>query len=221
MCNNRKRSGSIKLTLLDFPSKKWKDAGAVLQIDYNSYKVVRASDNKGIQFDGTHLLTNVSGGNWLTILFLPAHANLVHKVTGTDLKVTFDDGKIAKWNINRQYTYSYSMNGTTPVITCAGEGLGTQNGISQLENWGTTRDGDAFTSQIVENVVWNTTCGAHAPVTGKINIKVDAKEFELTSVIGVDVSGNPVTPAVNTCPYGLKVSWIWKTKTGSKIYPYQ
>jgi hypothetical protein len=69
-------------------------------------------------------------------------------------------------------------------------------------------------------VVWNTTCGAWAPVTGELDIKVQSKAFDLIMLIGVDQNGNPVIPAQNTCPYGMKISWTYGSKTGSKIYPY-
>jgi len=224
VCDNRKRAGSIKLTLQGFASgKRWEDKGAILEIVYSNYKVTRASDGKSIKFNGEINVTNVTGGNLILLYFgiAPNQTSLIHKVEGTNLQIVFDEAKTATWNINRQVTYTKSMNGSTVVFTCTGEGIGTYNGISNLENWGTTRDGDAFTSQITEPVVWNTTCGAGAPVTGKLIMKVDSKEFELTITVGVDINGNPVTPSVNECPYGLKVSWKWKNDTGSKIYPYQ
>ncbi len=224
VCNNRKRSGSIKLTLQGFASGiRWENPGAVLQVVYTDYKVTRASDGKSVKFNGALNLTNVSGGNLILLYFgiAPNQTSLIHTAEGSNIQVVFDDSKTATWNINRKATYTKSMNGSTVVFTCTAEGLGTYNGISNLENWGTTRDGDVFTSQVTEPVIWNTTCGAGAPVTGKLIMKVDSKEFEITITVGVDSNGNPVPPAVNECAYGLKVSWVWKDKTGSKIYPYQ
>jgi hypothetical protein len=224
VCNNRKRAGSIKLSLLDFVSgKRWENPGAVLEIEYKDYKITRASDGKSIKFNGTINLTNVSGGNLILLYFgiAPNQTSLIHKVEGSNIQVVFDDVKTAIWNINRQATYTKSMNGSTVVFTCTAEGIGTYNGISNLENWGTTRDGDEFTSQVTQPVIWNTTCGAGAPVTGLVIMRVDSKEFELTITVGVDQNGNPVVPSVNNCPYGLKVSWKYKNKTDSKIYPYQ
>ena len=223
VCNNRKRSGSVKATIVNFVGGvRWKDPGAVLQLLYTDYKITRASDGASIKFNGTLSITNVTGGNLVYLLLglAPNTTNLIHRVEGNSINVTFDDTKTATWNINRQYTYTKYMNGSTPVIECKGEGMGTNSGLSNLENWGTTRDGDDFTSQVSEPVIWNTTCGLYAPVTGVLIIAVAAKEFELTTTIGVDISGNPVTPAINTCPYGLKVSWKWKNKTGSKLYKY-
>ncbi|MBS1635301.1 MAG: hypothetical protein JST26_05215 [Bacteroidetes bacterium] len=216
VCDNRKREGSIRLTIIDHAlGKRWKDAGCVLKVDYLSYKVTRASDGKSLKFNGTHYVTNVNGGTWLNLV-LNTQPNLVHTIKGDGLSVEFEDGHTSTWNIHRQYTYTW--NGS--VLTCTGEGIGTYNGISSLENWGTTRDGDEFTSQVTTPVVWNTTCGAWAPITGEVVIKVDSKFFELKCNFGVDASGNSVTTAPNSCPYGWKVEWKYKNKTNHKIFGY-
>lgn len=219
VCNNRKRSGSIKLTIQGYANgTRWNDAGCVLQLDYINYKVTRASDSKSIEFNGTHYITNVSGGNAITLIF-GLQPTLVHSVTGTSLSVKFSDGSNATWNIHRQVTYTYDA--ANVIITAKCEGIGSYNGISQLENWGTTRKGDEFTSQVTVPVVWNTTCGANAPVEGQLLIKVDSKEFELKCTLGVDNSGTPVPITVNNCPYGMKVEWSHKNKNKEKIIAYK
>lgn len=215
-CNNRTRTGSIRLTILNYTSGvRWKHVGAVLKVDYLNYKVTRASDGKSVELNGTQNVTNNSGGTWFDLIFL-GQANLSHQVTGTNLNVTFDGSKTAVYNIHRKFTYTWS--GT--VLTCVGEGIGTSNNLSNLENYGTTRDGDAFTSQVTTPVVWNTTCGAWAPVQGAVDIRVDGKSFDLKCTFGVDVNGNSVTVAPNSCPYGMKVEWSYKKKTNKKIFGY-
>lgn len=215
-CNNRTRTGSIKLTILDYASgKRWKNAGCVMQVDYYLYKVKRASDGKSVRLEGTQYLTNVSGGTWFDLLF-SGQSNLVSTVTGENLSVNFDDASTANYNINRKFTYTWA----SPVITCVGEGIGSHNGLSNLENYGTTRDGDPFTSQVTTPIVWNTTCGAWAPTQGEVNIKVDSKDFALKCLFGVDASGNPVSVGANNCPYGWKVEWTYKNKTKKKTLGY-
>lgn len=211
-CYGRTRSGKIKLTLVDYTSgKRWKDAGAVLKMEFMDYKVTR-SDGKSLTFNGTANTTNVSGGN-IVLLTLGFQSELVHKVEGTNINAKFDDGKSSTCNVTRKFTYTYANN----VWSLRGEGFGTRNGLSEIENWGTTRDGDEFTSQVQQPVIWNTTCGAHKPVSGKLNIVVASKEFALTTTLGTDNSGNVVSSG---CPWGLKVEWEYKNKTGSKLYAY-
>lgn len=215
VCNNRKRSGSIRLTIVNYSQGvRWKDSMAVLKVDYINYKVTRASDNKSLMFNGTHYNTNVVGGNLVTLIF--TGNPVIRTITGNGMVVTFDDGSVSSWNINRKYTYTRSGS----VYTCTGEGIGTYNGISNLENWGTTRDGDNFTSKVETPVVWNTTCGAWAPIQGKLDIKVDAKDFDLKVTFGVDQSGNAVAVAANSCAYGWKVEWSHNNRTNDKIFGY-
>ena len=219
VCSNRKRSGSIKLTILNHAQGvRWRDSAAVMQVDYIDYKVTRASDNKSIKFNGTQYVTNVLGGDLGQLILFGT--TVIRTITGNNLQVTFDDGSVASWNINRKYTYTRTMNGSTYVFTWTGEGLGSANGETNLENWGTTRDGDAFTSKVETPVVCNTTCGLWNAVQGKMNIKVAAKEFALVVTMGVDQAGNPITPSTNACPWGWKVEWTYKNKTNDKKFQY-
>lgn len=217
-CNNRTRTGSIRATIVNYAAgQRWKNAGCILRIEYYGYKVTRASDGKSIQLDGTQYITNISGGTWVDLLFF-GQPNLTHSVTGDDLNVTFDGSGTAHYNIYRKFTYTWS--GSTSVLTCVGEGIGTSSGFNNLENYGTTRDGDWFTSQVTTPVVWNTTCGAWAPIQGEVNIKVASKYFDLKCLFGVDTGGNPITVGTNSCPYGWKVEWKYKNKTKTKTLGY-
>lgn len=215
-CNNRTREGDIRLTILDYASgKRWKDAGCVMKVEYFLYKVTRASDGKSVRLEGVQYLTNVSGGTWFDLLFL-GQPNLVSTVTGENLSVNFDNSSTAVYNINRKFTYTWANN----ILTCTGEGIGSADGLSNLENYGTTRDGDPFTSQVITPVVWNTTCGAWAPIQGEVDIKVDSKDFKLNCLFGVNQTGNAITVGSNSCPYGWKVSWKYKNKTNTKVLGY-
>jgi hypothetical protein len=218
VCNNRKREGKIKLTLQGFPNKKWKDAGAVMTIDFMNYKVTRASDGKSVMLNGSQLAVNVSGTTWWDLLFTTAHKSIVSEIKENGgVNVTFSDGKTALYHINRRVTYSW-VSGFT--YQCTAEGIGSHESLSNLENYGTTRDGDAFTSQVTTPIVWNTTCGWFAPVQGVVDIKVDSKEFNLIVTFAVNSSGQPVSVAANTCAYGWKVEWKHKNKTKNKIFNY-
>jgi hypothetical protein len=213
ICNGRIRAGMIKLTLVGYTTgTRWKTAGAVCRMDFTDYKVTRSSDSKSLVFNGTANVTNVSGGN-IVLLTFGLQPNVIHKIESGAITVKFDDGKTSTCNLSRQFTYTYS-NG---VYQVKGEGVGSKNGLSSIENWGTTRDGDEFTSQVTQPVIWNSTCGAHKPVSGKLDIQVASKEFGLVTTLGVDNSGNVVSSG---CPWGLKVEWTYKNKSGSKLYAY-
>lgn len=216
-CDNRTRTGSIKLTLQGFATgTRWKDAGAVVKIEFNNYKITRASDQASMQFNGTQFLTNVSGGNWWTLLIVQTQTALVTTITGTNLNVTFQDNKTAVYNINRRLTYSLS----NAVISVKGEGIGNNGTFSDLENYGTTRNGEAFTSRVTQPIIWNTTCGAGAPMQGVIDLAVPSKSLGLICTYGVNTSGTPVTVGPNQCAYGWKYQWTAGANTGTQVVKY-
>lgn len=216
-CDNRTRTGSIKLTLQNYSSgARWKDQGAVIKVDYLAYKITRASDQESLLLNGTQLLTNVSGGNWFTLLITQTQTALVTSVTGTNLNVTFKDSSTAIYNINRKITYSLANS----IVSVTGEGIGTNGTLNNLENFGTTREGNAFTSQVSTPIVWNTTCGAGAPLQGKVTLKVATKNYDLSFIYGVDVSGNPVVVGANQCPYGWNLQWTANNVTKNKLVKY-
>ncbi|MES2565796.1 MAG: hypothetical protein V4565_02950 [Bacteroidota bacterium] len=215
--NNRKRSGSIRLTILNYASgQRWKLAGCVMKVEYLAYRVTRASDAAFIELNGIQNLTNVSGGTWWE-LYTFAQPNLSSSVTGTNLSVNFNGAGTASYNIHRKFTYTLSA---AYVLTCTGEGIGNSNGIGNLENYGTTRDGDAFTSQVTSPIVWNTTCGGGAPLSGHLIIKVASKSFDLDCLFGVNSAGVPITVGSNQCAYGWKLTWTAGTTTQDKIIAY-
>lgn len=219
-CSNRKRTGAIRLTLQSYTTgKRWKDQGAVVMVEFLNYKVERASDDKSITLNGVQYLTNETGGTWWEFLILKTQPSLGIKSEGNSLQVTFDDGKTASYNIHRRVVYTMPT-GDLQSLTCTAEGTGSLNGLGNLENYGLTRDGDEFTSQVVTPIVWNWTCGWWAPIQGEVNVKVDSKEFTLNCLFGVNSSGNSVNVGANDCPYGWKVEWKLKKKTRSKVIRY-
>lgn len=216
-CWNRTRTGKIKLTILNYTSGvRWKHTNAQLQVDYIGYKVTRTSDGKFVELNGTAIVTNVSGGTWVDLV-LASQPNLVHSVSASGLNASFDNDGTAIYNINRKFTYTY----TSLVFTAVGEGTGSHDGLNNLENWGTTRKGDNFTSEVKTPIIWNTYCGAHAPVQGEVQIKVNDKSFTLNCLFGVDVNGDSQPVVANSCPYGMKVDWTYKKKSYKKIFAYQ
>lgn len=214
--NNRKRSGSIRLTIINYASgQRWKMVGCVMKVEYLAYRVTRASDSQFIELNGIQMLTNISGGTWWE-LFIGTQPNLSSSVTGTNLSVNFNGAGTASYNINRKFTYTWS----NLVLTCTGEGIGSSGGLNSLENYGTTRDGDPFTSQVNSPIVWNTTCGWGAPLSGQLIIKVPSRSLELNCVFGVNSSGTPITVGSNQCAYGWKLYWTLNSNTGNKVIAY-
>ena len=216
VCNNRKRDGSIKLTIIDYAlGKRWKNVGCVLKVEFLGYKVTRASDGQNITINGTQMLTNISGGTWVDLVFA-TQPNLVNSITGTNLTVAFNGTATAVYNINRKFTYTWSNN----ILTCVGEGIGSSGGINNLENYGTTREGDAFTSEVTSPITWNTTCGGGAPLSGNLNIKVPNKNVTLDCFFGVNSNGAAANVGPNQCAYGWKLTWTVGANSQNKVIAY-
>lgn len=215
-CNNRARTGSIRLTIINYATgQRWKMAGCVMKVEYLGYRVTRTSDGQFIELNGTQNLTNISGGTWWELL-IASQPNLSSSVTGTNLSVNFNGAGTANYNINRKFTYTWANS----VLTCSGEGIGSSGGLSNLENYGTTRDGDGFTSQVTTPIVWNSTCGWGAPLSGNLKIKIPTRGLFLDCVFGVNSSGNPITVGSNQCAYGWKLDWTYGQSNGTKTIAY-
>lgn len=216
-CRNRTRTGRIRLTIQGYAGgQRWKHAGCELRVEYMSYKIVRASDGRSMTLDGTQTITNETGGTWWDLLIVKTQTSLGATIKGSGLDVTFDDGKTASYNINRRITYTLPGG----ILTCQADGIGALNGRSNLENYGLTRNGDEFTSQVITPVVWNLTCGPWAPVQGEMDIKVDKRDFSLKVLFSVDADGNAQVSSPNSCAHGWKVEWSHKKRTKKKVIPY-
>jgi hypothetical protein len=210
-CNNRTRTGVIRLSWA--PGTKWKVAGATVKVDYLNYKVVRASDQRFFVLNGTQNVKNESGGTWLDLLL---GQTLVTSVSGTNLQVTFTDGKSAVYNVNRRASYSVP-NG---VLTAKLEGIGSNGSTGSLENFGTTRNGESFTSQVTTPIIWNATCGG-AVIQGGVTITNTSKNYSVSFMYGVDSNGNAQVVGANQCPFGWKFTWPGLSGTNTKVIPYK
>jgi len=200
------RTGSITLQLpYDAATSvvtPWSQAGCVLSITFHDFKISRLKDEKSLTFNGTKYITNVNGG--LVDDASEFTSPILHHITGM-LQVTFDDGTVRTWNIDRNRSFARVNNVTTVTIT----GNATENGYSNVSIWGINRKGNNFTVTINTPVVLSSACDYNAMSGVRMHHKVIR---ELTITYGVDASGNPATGS--GCPYGYKLNWTDK-KGGS------
>jgi hypothetical protein len=221
---DRKRTGSIKVTVENYATgQRWSQKGCVLKVDYLNYQITSPSNGKSILLNGSQQFTNVSGGSWTESMTLKSTVLISLNITGSDLSATFEDGKTASYNINKKLTCTaihYTKKDI--LIWCRVEAIGSLNGIYNLENYGLTRDGVEFTSQVSIPVLMNLNCGGPwAPVAGEVNIKVDNKEFESKCLFGVDKSGKALELSEYFCPYGWKIVSKDKETTVTRVIPYK
>lgn len=214
-CNNRIRTGSIKLTIQNYGSGvRWKNINAVVKVEYFNYKVVYNVTGQSTQLNGTAYLTNISGGTWFNLIFM-GQPNLIHGVNATGLNVVMNNTLNISYNVNRQTTYTYSSG----VVTAANTGMANIGGYTNVESYGTVAS-DSVYCKVINPVVWNTTCGAWFPVTGNVTVKVKSKAYTLDCIFGTDISGTPVTPSPSACPYGMRINWTIGSITSGKTIGY-
>jgi hypothetical protein len=214
-CYGKSRSGTIKISMLGYPLVKWKHVNCTLRVEFVDLKIHRSSDGKTYLLKGTQYYVNESGGTWYDLWYL-SQPKLVYRITGDGFRVTFDNDDFAKFSFSRRVTFTYSNS----VTFCQVEGIGTIDGRGGLENWGQNRDGESFTSEVTSPYTWCTACGAIAPISGEVVIRVHNKEHALISSYGVDQSGNSLSGSMNPCPFGWKVKWSYKNKTKTQVFSY-
>jgi hypothetical protein len=128
----------------------WKDAGAVLTVNIQQLKITRVRDNKSIIINGTHTITNVTGGR---LSDLASRGSITHTIIGANLSVTFDNGTQRTWQVAKQRVFTYN-NGI--VITTTG--THTDGAVSGISEWGTNRFGNTFVTAISQPMVIRQDC---------------------------------------------------------------
>lgn len=213
VCNNLKREGQVLVSIINYPLKKWKDKGAVLKIEFINYVVTNVAENTSLKINGVQLLSNESGGTWYEIKFLN-QANLVHTITGTEIKVMFDKVNLVIYNVGRRITYSAKGS----VVTASSEGASSQANVSNIEYWGTSRNEKDYTCKTGAAIVWNTVCSPIKPISGFANMTVAEKYFDLNGNYGTNSEGKIV--GSSECPYGWELSWTLRNKTKRRVFNY-
>ena len=200
---SRTRGGQIKVELIN--GNSWKDVGAVLKLTYINFKIIKLSNNKSIQFNGVKTLKNVNGINWFT--FLTSASNFKFQSRALNVNVTFENGDQAIWNSARITTWDYIAANVTPGIpygyvkfTSNGDTI--RNNVSNIDSWGTNRNGQIFQTYYQSPWVSNSYCGFWRPVSGNLSHQVGI--YNLGLQLGVNQNGDPSTL---NCAYGYKVSW--------------
>lgn len=206
-CNNGyTRTGTVVVSMP--AGVQWKNQGATITVSYQNLKVTRTSDNKSITINGSHTITNVSGG---LLYNLSTLQSITHTISSSDMSITFDDNTQRTWQVARRRVFTYN-NGI--VITITGNNtIGSTDGIAE---WGVNRFGHDFTTAITQPLVIRQDC-AFRLVSGEV--KHDGVG-SATATFGLDVNGNP-TSCPGTGHYYFKLVWTGPAGgTATAILPY-
>ena len=212
----RYRTGSITVQFIS--GKRWTDSGAVVIYTFNNYTVQNRSNGKSVTFNGNDTITNLSGGNMFTIT-LPGNTKPLIYKTRAHYTVGFTDSgstviKTAYWNFARKTTAQY-LAGLYNFSTSG-------DGGSNLESWGTTRNGDSYSTIFNTPVTSDNKCGLagiYRPTAGNVTHYVASFPYNIT--YGLDATGSPVTPTSGcVLVYYYQVSCVILTGTYTTLIPY-
>ncbi len=190
---NRTRTGVVVISMAQ--GVRWRNPGAVVNVNIQNLRITRLSDNKSITINGTHTYTNVSGGLLINLATL---GTITHSINSNNMSVTFDNNTQRTWQVAKQRVFTYN-NG----VVCTTTGTHTEGGITGIVEWGTNRFGHTFTTAITQPLVVRQDCNFRL-TGGKVVHATPV--FNAVVTFGLDASGNP-TPCPGLASYFMKIVW--------------
>ena len=203
--STRTRTGTVVISMPK--SMHWKDTGATVTVSIQSLKITRLADNKSITLNGSHTITNVTGG---LLSDLSSRHTIIHTIASSGLTITFDDNTQRTWQVARKRTFTYD-NG----IVISETGNHTDGANTTIAEWGTNRNGNAFSTSISSPIVVRQDCNFRI-TSGSVTHTVP--KASATATFGLDANGNAVS-----CPSGfyyLKLTWTVNGVSKSVMLPY-
>lgn len=204
---NRTRTGVVVISMAQ--GVRWKNAGAIVNVNIQNLRITRVSDNKSITINGTHTYTNVSGGLLINLATL---GTITHTITSSNMSVTFDNNAQRTWQVAKRRVFTYN-NG----IVITGTGMHSEGAVTGIAEWGINRFGRTFTTAISQPLVVRQDCNFRL-TSGRVDHATPV--FNASVTFGLDSAGNPTS-----CPglgsYYMKI--IWTGPSGNPhtiIWPY-
>ena len=210
--HNFTRTGTVIVTKpLGIP---WSAQNCSVNFKYESLSITKVSTGKKFIFNGNRLFTNVSGGRIVDLgsTTIPT-SSVEHSITGA-MQITFEDGTTRTWNISRTRTWG----GTYPsalTLTVGSTGA-SSGGFSNLVEYGTNRNGEAFYTSINTPILYSQACGWN-PIWGGFTHQIPGIPKSATVTFGYNISDQQVTEG--TCADFYKLDWVIKTNHGTIYLP--
>jgi hypothetical protein len=213
------RTGIVTIQLVDYAKgKHWKDVGAILNVTMTNLKLTNTNTAVSHTFNGTHTITNLTGGLSWKIVQGISNGTVSYRHTSSDMQITFDDGTKRSWSVDRTRTFSNATGKT--IITL--NSTNTVDGHTGVEAWGTNRNGIAFYGIIASPISVTNLSGCDPyfgkPYTGEHTHLVGTRSLDI--LYGVNASGIP-NGTSSTCPYGYKITYTKLGVSQSKVVEYR
>jgi hypothetical protein len=156
VCNGVTRSGTITYTLTS--GNLWSDQGAVITEVITNLKVTDVSSLNSFTVNGTHTITNETGGLAWELFWNPSlvpGGTVKHRDRSSNMSVTFSDGSHGTWSVDRTRTWSASSGVVTVSISTEAS--------NDEDTWGTNRYGQTFNTTIPTAISSNDYDFANSP----------------------------------------------------------
>ena len=210
-----KRLGTVTVTLLNYAQgARWKNAGATLQVAYNNLVVTNILSGASYTLNGTHYITNVTGGLAYQVMNGSMSGTVAHKHVADNFTITFANGQQRTWSVRSTRTFTGSGLLSVRTITLAGDT--TVNGETNVEVWGTNSNGDVFASSLIAPIVTNNVCGYYHPVSGEYTHFIANRSVDV--LFGVNGAGGAVT--IGNCAFGYKVTYTLNGTSKTIVLSY-
>lgn len=188
-------NGLVVLTIAK--TVNWQDAGATMACDFQNLKITRVTDNKSITINGIVNVTNVSGGKNAD---LPTRGSITNSITGSNIKVTFDDNTyLTLQEATQRY---YTLNNGVVVITTTG--THTEGSVTGVSEWGADGTGINFVTAYTIPLVMKQDCDYRIGNGEATTTKPDGKSV---ITFGLDANGVATGCPGTTGIYYFKTDW--------------
>jgi len=213
LCNNRRRTGRIVISIINYPVVKWKQKSAMIKMEFQTYAVTYV-DGTTYTLSGTQYAINESGGTWYD-LYYTGQSSLTQRIEADNVRVRYDPLHSAFISTSRRVEYALKSGIVYANMTAAGDYSG-----ETADTWGTNRDGAAFHAGVTTTMQWNTTCGPSKPASGASYVKVDGKAYDFTCTYGVNDDGTTGEWSTANCATGWRVDWTYKNSSSRRVFGY-
>jgi len=192
-------------------------AGAVITVNYDNLKIAEVLSGYTYTLNGTHTITNETGGlAWQVIAGLaptvltPA-TTVTHRIQSSNMNITFPNGISQRnWTVDR--TRSWSSNGSTITVSLSAS---PQSGGNTTET-GTNRFGDQFTNSITSPIMANnSSCELWRPYTGTWTHAVASRSA--TIKFGTNSTGQQIGTASYCPPIGTSYGFFINYTNGNTM----
>ena len=196
ICNGVTRSGNVVVTLAT-GSATWAQQGAIVNVAINNVKVTDVTSGNSFTLNGTHTITNETGGLAWQLWWNAAPGTVVkHRDKSSNMTVTFSDGTTGSWNVDRTRTWSLSNTGNVITFSVSTEATNNE------DSWGTNRYGEQFNTNIATPISANNSNSLcwWRPFQGKYVYNVPSRSATASLTFGTNSSGAVVGTATTCAP---------------------